>query len=40
MENEERDAYIAHQNMSHFTYGKHYNKVIDDMTVDIGTNLY
>ena len=39
MEDEERDAYIVHQNVSHFTDGKHHNKVIDGMTVDIGTNF-
>ncbi len=39
MDDEERDAYIAHQNVSHFTDGKHPNKVIDGMTVDIVTNF-
>ena len=39
MDDEERDAYIAHQNLSHFTNRKHHNKVIDGMTVDIGTNF-
>ena len=39
MGNEERDANIAYQNVPHFTDGKHHNKVIDGMTVDIGTNF-
>ena len=39
MDDEEREAYIAHQNVSHFSDGKHHNKVIDGMTVDIGTNV-
>ena len=39
MDDEKRDAYIVHQNVSHFTDGKHHNKVIDGMTVDIGTNF-
>ena len=34
-----KEAYIAHQNVSHFSEGKHHNKVIDGMTVDIGTNF-
>ena len=39
MNDEEREAYIAHQNVSHFSDGKHHNKVIDGMTVNIGTNF-
>jgi len=39
MDDEEREAYIAHQNVSNFSDGKHHNKVIDGMTVDIGTNF-
>ena len=36
---DKKEAYIAHQNVSHFSEGKHHNKVIDGMTVDIGTNF-
>ena len=39
MNDKEREAYIAHQNVSHFSDGKHHNKVIDGMTVNIGTNF-
>ena len=39
MNDEEKEAYIAHQNVSHFSEGKHHNKVIDGMAVDIGTNF-
>ena len=39
MNDEERESYIAHQNVSHFSDGKHHNKVIDGMTVNIGTNF-
>ena len=39
MDDEERDTYIAHQHVSHFSDNKHHNKVIDGMTVDIGTNF-
>jgi predicted nucleic-acid-binding protein/DNA replication protein DnaC len=39
MDDEEKEAYIAHQNVSHFSDGRHHNKVIDGMTVDIGTNF-
>ena len=39
MNDEEREAYIAHQNVSHFSDGKHHNKVIDGMTIDIGMNF-
>ena len=39
MNDEERESYIAHQNVSHFSDGKHHNKVIDGMTVEIGTNF-
>ena len=36
MDEEEQEAYIAHQHVSHFSDNKHHNKVIDGMTVDIG----
>ena len=36
MDENERDAYIAHQHVSHFSDNTHHNKVIDGMTVDIG----
>ena len=39
MDDEEREAYIAHQNVSHFSDGKHHNKDIDGMTDNIGTNF-
>jgi hypothetical protein len=39
MDEEEREAYIAHQNMTHFSGNKHHNKVMYGMTVDIGTNF-
>lgn len=39
MDDKEREAYIAHQNVSHFSDTKHQDKVIHDMTVDIGTNF-
>ena len=39
MEEDERDAYIAHQHVCHFYNNKHHDKVIDGMTVDIGTDL-
>ena len=39
MYDEEREAYIMHQNVSHFSDTKHQDKVIDGMTVDIGTNF-
>ena len=35
----EKKTYIAHQSVSHFSDGKHHNKVIDGMTVNIGTNF-
>ena len=38
MDEDERDAYVAHQHVSHFSDNKHHNRVIDGMTVDIGTN--
>ena len=38
MDEDERDAYIAHQHVSHFPDNKHHNKVIDGMTVNIGTD--
>ena len=38
MDEDERDAYVSHQHVSHFSDNKHHNKVIDGMTVDIGTN--
>ena len=39
MDDEKREVYIAHQNVSHSSDGKHHNKVIDGMTVNIGTNF-
>ena len=39
MDEEEREAYIAHQHVTHFSDNKHHNKVIDGMTVDIGPNF-
>ena len=39
MNDEEREACIAHQQTSHFSDNKHHNKVIDGMTVDIVTNF-
>ena len=39
MDEEEQEAYIAHQHGSHFSDNKHHNKVIDGMTVDIGTKF-
>ena len=39
MNNEGKEAYIAHQNVSHFSDGKHHNKVIDGMPDDIGMNF-
>ena len=38
MDEEERARYIAHQHVSHFSDNKYHNKVIDGMTVDIGTD--
>ena len=38
MDEDDRDAYIAHQHVSHFSDNTHHNKVIDGMTVDIGTD--
>ena len=37
MDEEEQEACIVHQHGSHFSDNKHHNKVIDGMTVDIGT---
>ncbi len=31
MNDEEREAYIAHQHVSHFSDNKHHNKVIDEI---------
>lgn len=39
MDDDKREACIARQNVSHFSDGKHHNKVIDDMPVDIGTHF-
>ena len=39
MDEEEQEACIAHQHGSHFSDNKHHNKVIDGMTVDIGTKF-
>ena len=39
MDKEKQEAYIAHQHVTHFSDNKHYNKVIDGMTVDIGTQF-
>ena len=39
MDEEEQEACIAHQHVTHFLDNKHHNKVIDGMTVDIGTNF-
>ena len=39
MDEEERVRYIAHQHVTHFSDNKHHNKVIDGMTVDIGTDF-
>ncbi len=38
MDEEERECYIAHQHVSHFLDNKYHNRVIDGMTVDIGTD--
>ncbi len=38
MNEEEQAAYVAHQHVSHFSDNKHHKKVIDGMTVDIGTD--
>jgi DNA replication protein DnaC len=39
MDEEEQEACIAHQHVTHFSDNKHHNKVIDGMTVDIGTTF-
>ena len=39
MDEEEQEACIAHQHVTHFLDNEHHNKVIDSMTVDIGTNF-
>ena len=39
MDEEEREAYIAHQHVTHFSDNKYHNKVVDGMTVDIGANF-
>ncbi len=39
MDDEEWEAYIAHQHLTHFSDNEHHNKVIDGMTVDIETNF-
>ena len=39
MDEEEREAYIAHQQVTHFSDNRHNSNVIDGMTVDIGTDF-
>ena len=39
MDEEEREAYIAHQQVTHFSDNKHHSNVIDGMTFDIGTKF-
>ena len=39
MDDEEREAYIAHQQVTHFSDNKHHSNVIDGTTVDIGTHF-
>ena len=39
MDEEEQEACIAHQHVTPFSDNKHHNKVIDGMTVDIGTKF-
>lgn len=39
MDEEEQEACIAHQHVTHFSDNKHHSKVIDGMTVDIGTQF-
>ena len=39
MDAEDRDRYIAHQHVSHFSDNKFHNREIDGMTVDIGTDI-
>ena len=39
MDEEDREAYIAHQQVTHFSDNKHHSNVIDGMTVDIGTHF-
>ena len=39
MDDKEQESCIAHQHMSHFSDSKHQNKVVDDMTVNIGTKF-
>ena len=39
MDEEEREAYIAHQQVTHFSDNRHNSNVIDGMTVDIGSNF-
>ena len=39
MDEEEQEACIAHQHVAHFSNNRHHNKVIDGMTVDVGTQF-
>ena len=39
MDEEEQEACIAHQHVTHFSDNRHHNKVIDGMTVDVGTQF-
>ena len=39
MDEEEQEACIAHQHVTHFSDNKHHNNVIDGMTVDTGTQF-
>ena len=39
MDEEEQEGCIAHQYVTHFSDNKHHNKVMDGMTVDIGTQF-
>ena len=39
MNEEDQASYSAHQHGSHFSDNKHHNKVIDGMSVDIGTGF-
>ena len=39
MDEEEQEACIAHQHVTHFSDNRHHNKVIDGMTVDVGAQF-
>ena len=39
MDEEDRERYIAHQHVSHFSDNKVLNNEINGMTVDIGTDI-